>query len=82
MPNVTFREDRCKGCGLCVEFCPKKIIMLADHFNVLGFHPATVTNVERCTGCGICAWMCPDVVIEVEHEAEDRKPFERNEALA
>ncbi len=79
---VTFREERCKGCGLCVEFCPKKIIVLGEHFNSLGFHPATVTNMERCTGCGICAWMCPDVVIEVEHKPDEQKLGERNETLA
>ena len=29
MNRVTFNEDLCKGCGLCVEACPKKIIALA-----------------------------------------------------
>ena len=27
MAKVTFREERCKGCGLCIEVCPKKIIV-------------------------------------------------------
>lgn len=67
MAKVSFREDRCKGCGLCVDACPKKIITMAgDRINAKGFHPATVTDMEKCIGCAFCATMCPDVVIEVE----------------
>ncbi|MDI6711340.1 MAG: 4Fe-4S binding protein [Thermoanaerobacterales bacterium] len=68
MARVTFDEERCKGCGICVKFCPRGIIVLAEHFNSTGFHPATVYEQERCTGCAVCAWMCPDVVIEVAVE--------------
>ncbi|HIX65899.1 MAG TPA: 4Fe-4S binding protein, partial [Candidatus Anaerotruncus excrementipullorum] len=28
MAKMTVNQDRCKGCGLCVEVCPKKIISL------------------------------------------------------
>ncbi len=67
MAKVTFNEDRCKGCGLCVDACPKKIVhMAADRINAKGFHPATVTEMDKCIGCTFCATMCPDVVIEVE----------------
>lgn len=68
MPRVTFRENRCKGCELCKTFCPKGIIEMAGHINAMGFHPATVVDMEKCTGCAICARMCPDMVIEVEKE--------------
>ena len=67
MSNVTFRDDRCKGCGLCVEACPKKIVVLSkDKLNAKGFHPAQVTDMEQCIGCAFCATMCPDLVITVE----------------
>lgn len=26
--KVSFNQERCKGCGLCVEACPVKIIQL------------------------------------------------------
>ncbi len=71
MARVFFHEDRCKGCGICIKFCPRKIIVEADYFNHLGFHPATVTEMQKCTGCAVCAWMCPDVVIEVERSEKD-----------
>ena len=29
MAKVTFRTDSCKGCGLCVQACPKQILIIA-----------------------------------------------------
>ena len=67
MAKVTFLTDLCKGCGLCVTACPKKIVRLAeDVLNAKGYHPATVTDPDACIGCAFCATMCPDCVITVE----------------
>ena len=69
MNKVTFRADRCKGCGLCVDVCPKKILELAnDVLNAKGYHPARMTDQAKCIGCAMCAMMCPDCVIKVEKE--------------
>lgn len=65
MARVTFNEQRCKSCELCVSVCPQGIIFLADEINLKGFHPARVTEMDKCTGCAFCARMCPDQVIEV-----------------
>ena len=67
MAKVTFNEERCKGCGLCVTACPKGIVSLAkDKINAKGYHPAGVSEQEKCIGCASCALMCPDTVITVE----------------
>ncbi len=67
MNQVTFRTDRCKGCGLCVLACPKKIIALEEVLiNAKGYHPAGVKDMSKCLGCAMCATMCPDLVITVE----------------
>ena len=69
MNKVTFNADLCKGCRLCIEACPKKIIALdEDCLNANGFHPAAVKEMEKCLGCAMCATMCPDVVITVYKE--------------
>lgn len=73
--RVIFDEDRCKGCELCVQACPKHIIKMAqDKINAKGFHPAAVSDEdqEKCISCAFCARMCPDVVISVYRE-EGRK---------
>lgn len=67
MAKVTFDIDRCKGCGLCVEACPKKILeMSKDKMNAKGHHPAQMIDQDACIGCAFCATMCPDCVITVE----------------
>ncbi|MCB2287463.1 ferredoxin family protein [Clostridium algidicarnis] len=68
MPRVTFREERCKGCGQCIIVCPKKIISFSEKLNEKGYHPATITeeNMASCIGCASCGRMCPDLVITVE----------------
>ena len=40
MAKLTFKEDECKGCGLCVSFCPKGVLALAQNrINAKGHHP-------------------------------------------
>jgi NAD-dependent dihydropyrimidine dehydrogenase PreA subunit len=51
--------DECKGCGLCVEACPIKVIVLSEKLNHYGYRTATYTGVG-CTGCGICFMVCPE----------------------
>lgn len=69
MNRVTFREDRCKGCELCVDACPKHIIAIAtDRLNAKGFRPAEIIDQGKCIGCAFCATRCPDVVITVEKD--------------
>ena len=67
MPQIIVDENLCKGCELCVDSCPRKIIRLSpDRINLKGYHPAELTDAEKCTGCKACALMCPDVAIKVE----------------
>ncbi len=66
MAKVTIDEEKCKGCGLCVHFCPKKVLELKKELNLKGYNPAVPVRGEDCIGCAICATMCPDCVITVE----------------
>jgi 2-oxoglutarate ferredoxin oxidoreductase subunit delta len=67
MPKITIDESSCKGCGLCVTACPKKIVALSkEKLNSKGYHPAACVKPEDCIGCAMCAIMCPDCAIVVE----------------
>ncbi len=59
MSTVNVNSEECKGCGLCVEACPPKVLRLSDSLNRYGYHPAEYSG-KGCTGCGICFFACPE----------------------
>jgi len=66
--------ERCKGCGFCIEFCPKHILHESTEINSQGYHPVAVNDSDECTGCNICSMVCPDFAIYVV--SVERKPKE------
>ena len=67
MAKTIVNVEVCKGCGLCVAACPKKIMELdKSKLNSKGYHPAGVTDMEACIACAACARTCPDMAITVE----------------
>jgi 2-oxoglutarate ferredoxin oxidoreductase subunit delta len=63
--KIEIDREACKGCGYCIEACPKGVIILDKQFNSQGFYPAVPAHPGECTGCAICAHVCPDIAIEV-----------------
>lgn len=57
-------DELCKGCGICVEFCPKKVLGL-EHDVV------KVLKEEDCIKCGQCELRCPDYAIYLEEDTYD-----------
>ena len=68
MVKVVINKDKCKGCLLCVDVCPKKILMVKHELNKLGYNPVEIISSAECLGCGMCALMCPDCCIEIYKE--------------
>ena len=66
MAKMTVNPNRCKGCGLCINACPKKIIHFSKEINEKGYHFAEVKDQEGCIACKMCYQTCPDVAITVE----------------
>lgn len=61
--RVYIIEDRCKGCGFCIEYCPKHVLVVSDRFNRKGYHPPEVVKAEECVNCNLCETICPDFAI-------------------
>ncbi len=61
--KVHIIKDRCKGCGFCVEFCPRDVLEMSEEFNSKGYHPPRVKNPENCVNCGLCEMICPEFAI-------------------
>jgi 2-oxoglutarate ferredoxin oxidoreductase subunit delta len=69
MSRIIVDEHYCKGCGLCIDVCPKVIIVLdPDTITDKGYHPAMLTDEAACTACQNCALICPEVAITVVKE--------------
>lgn len=56
---VTVFPNWCKGCSLCVAFCPMKVLEQNEDGRVIVAHP------EKCTACRWCELHCPDFAIFV-----------------
>jgi 2-oxoglutarate ferredoxin oxidoreductase subunit delta len=49
----------CKGCGICVAFCPKDVLELGEENKVV------VARPDDCIYCADCEVRCPDFAIRV-----------------
>lgn len=73
MGNIKVVSDRCKGCGLCENACPQKIIGIQkEKININGYFTAICIDPEKCTGCSMCAVMCPECAIIVERQVRKK----------
>lgn len=58
-PFCEVNPEECKGCGLCVDSCPKDVLFSSELLNSKGYHPAEYKG-EGCIGCGNCFYSCPE----------------------
>lgn len=56
-------REWCKGCGICVHFCPSQVLVLDNEEKALAAHP------EECIGCKMCELRCPDLAIVVGEQS-------------
>ena len=54
--------ERCKGCELCIDYCPTKVLAMSSDFNVKGYHYPIVVG-ENCINCQACYAVCPEFSI-------------------
>jgi len=64
-PRVEIRiiKERCRGCGFCIDFCPKHVLEASKELNQKGVYPPKVVDETRCALCNFCQTICPDVAI-------------------
>jgi 2-oxoglutarate ferredoxin oxidoreductase subunit delta len=58
MPVIN--REWCKGCRICVEFCPEDALAMDE------MGKATLAYPEKCTDCKMCELRCPDLAIEIK----------------
>lgn len=65
---VLINEVACKGCGICIEMCPVKILSFSREFNETGFHFPEVSDQKKCVRCKNCMIYCPDFAMVVTED--------------
>ena len=53
---ITVDKDWCKGCGICVAFCPKNVLEITEG-------KVVIKDLDACIQCGQCELRCPDYAI-------------------
>ena len=69
--HIEINGNLCKGCEICIEFCPTKVFDKSDQLNRKGYYLPVVARVEECTGCRLCDLLCPELAIVM---TDERKP--------
>lgn len=64
LKKIHINREWCKGCGICVRFCPKQVLELDEQEKVVVRHP------EDCNCCKLCEMLCPDLGLSVETQEE------------
>ena len=67
---LVVNRDWCKGCNICVAFCPKDVLELDSDDKVV------VARIEACTYCGLCELRCPDFAIAMQDAGAPAAPAE------
>ncbi len=65
---LVVNRDWCKGCNICVAFCPKNVLELDQS------DKAVIVRIEACTYCGLCELRCPDFAITLRDAGAPAAP--------
>lgn len=58
MVEIIIDDEKCTGCGTCVEICPVEVLEIQNEKSV-------PVNVEECLVCRACEAQCPETAIQV-----------------
>jgi 2-oxoglutarate ferredoxin oxidoreductase subunit delta len=58
--QVVINREWCKGCGICVAFCPKEVLEIDEDGKARWAHP------DKCIRCALCELRCPDLAVELD----------------
>jgi NAD-dependent dihydropyrimidine dehydrogenase PreA subunit len=57
--TLALDQERCVGCGSCLEVCPHEVLAMAGS-------KALIDDRDACMECGACALNCPAGALSVQ----------------
>lgn len=63
--EVYINDALCKGCDICVEFCPKDVFEPSSQVGSRGYFVPAVARPGDCSACMLCEHLCPELAITV-----------------
>ncbi|MFZ5965799.1 MAG: 4Fe-4S dicluster domain-containing protein [Bacillota bacterium] len=63
---LEIKKDWCKGCGICVAFCPKQVLEIKND-------KVEIIDMDKCIKCGLCELRCPDFAIYLGGKKNEEK---------
>jgi len=74
IPKKVIIQERCKGCGFCISFCPRGVLQFSADFNKKGYHFPYVADGSKCADCRFCEDLCPEFAIySIGKDVNDEK---------
>ena len=70
MALIRIKEEYCKGCGYCIEYCPAHVYAQSKIMNKKGYLVPEVVHLKKCTECGLCDMYCPEFAIILVKEGK------------
>ena len=58
--TLNLNEEKCIGCGMCIEVCPHAVISMN------GAERAWIQKRDACMECGACSRNCPTEAVSVQ----------------
>lgn len=71
--RISIDKERCKGCGYCVEFCPRGVLKTGSELNSKGYLLPAVADETRCLACTYCEVVCPEFAITITTPTDSDK---------
>lgn len=73
MAKIKLNQHWCKGCGLCIEICPKNVYDREVNVSAKGFREIIIKNPDACNQCMLCELLCPDLAITIQKKPNNAK---------